>query len=78
MGRFDRGNFDSIRVMVLENRSFTVVLAIVFHLALDYSMNLFLFQWFMIVGLLSFMTLDSIPLKYFSRWLNSSEKVRLV
>lgn len=61
-----------------KTRSFTVVLAIAFHLALDYSMNLFLFQWFMIVGLLSFMTSDSIPLKYFSRWLNSSEKVRLV
>ncbi len=61
-----------------KTRSFTVVLAIAFHLALDYSMNLFLFQWFMIVWLLSFMTLDSIPLKYFSRWLNSSEKVRLV
>ncbi|MCB1122477.1 MAG: HTTM domain-containing protein [Verrucomicrobiae bacterium] len=43
-----------IGLCVKRTRMITVGLAILFHLALDYSMNLYLFQWFMIVGLLSF------------------------
>lgn len=37
-----------------QSRMVTVPAAVLFHLAIDYSMNLYLFQWFMIVGLLSF------------------------
>ncbi len=35
-------------------RPFAIAAGILMHLALEYSMNLFLFQWAMIVGLLSF------------------------
>lgn len=35
-------------------RLWTILLAVFFHLCLDYSMNLFVFQWLMILGLVSF------------------------
>lgn len=35
-------------------RRIAIVVAIAFHLAIDYAMNLFLFHWLMILGLLSF------------------------
>lgn len=35
-------------------RRYAVLLAIAFHLSLEYAMHLFLFEWIMIVGLLSF------------------------
>jgi len=41
-----------------------VVAAVVFHLSIDYQMNLFLFQWLMILGWLSFLaTTDLEPWK---------------
>lgn len=61
-----------------KTRWLTVCVAVLFHLSIDYSMNLFLFQWFMIVGLLSFMSFDTIPPKYVSRWLNPVQKSPLV
>lgn len=35
-------------------RRAAIAVAIVFHLAVDYSMNLLLFHWLMILGILSF------------------------
>jgi hypothetical protein len=35
-------------------RRAAIVVALVFHLAVDYAMNLFLFHWLMILGILSF------------------------
>ncbi|HEU4733703.1 MAG TPA: HTTM domain-containing protein [Kofleriaceae bacterium] len=39
-------------------RRAALVIAIAFHLAIEYSMNLFLFHWLMILGLLSFAEID--------------------
>jgi hypothetical protein len=61
-----------IGLIFRRTRPATLCVAVLFHLSLDYSMNLFLFQWFMIVGLLSFIQLDSIPLL---RWFNFRERV---
>ncbi len=43
------------------SRKPAVVVGIVFHLSIDYTMNLFLFHWLMILGLLSFLELDELP-----------------
>jgi uncharacterized membrane protein YphA (DoxX/SURF4 family) len=37
-----------------ETRRFALFVALGFHLSIEYTMNLFLFQWLMLVGLLSF------------------------
>jgi hypothetical protein len=37
------------------------MLAAAFHLATDYTMNLFLFHWIMLVGLLSFIPSERRP-----------------
>lgn len=37
-----------------ETRAWAMLLGIVLHLSLDYAMNLFLFQWLMLLGLMSF------------------------
>lgn len=41
-------------------RRVAIVIAIVFHLSIEYSMNLFLFHWLMILGLLSFAEFDEL------------------
>ena len=41
-----------------ETRRPTLVCCLVFHLATDYTMNLFMFQWIMLVGLLAFVRVD--------------------
>jgi len=41
-------------------RRVAIAVAIVFHLAVEYSMNLFLFHWLMILGILSFAELDEL------------------
>jgi len=41
-------------------RRVALAVAIVFHLLVEYSMNLFLFHWLMILGLLSFAELDEL------------------
>ena len=38
-----------------KTRKIALILALIFHLCVDYTMNLFLFQWIMIVGLISFL-----------------------
>ncbi len=38
-----------------ETRKWAILLGVGLHLSLDYAMNLFLFQWFMILGLMSFL-----------------------
>jgi len=42
------------------SRKAAIVVGIVFHLSVDYTMNLFLFHWIMILGLLSFAELDEL------------------
>jgi len=37
-----------------ELRPYAITAGIIFHLSIDYAMNLFLFQWLMILGLISF------------------------
>lgn len=46
---------------VKKSRTIAVVVAIAFHLAIDWSMNLFLFHWIMILGLISFLEYDQLP-----------------
>jgi hypothetical protein len=41
-------------------RRVALVVAILFHLSIEYSMNLFLFHWLMILGLLSFAEFDEL------------------
>lgn len=41
-------------------RRAAIVVAIVFHLSIEYSMNLFLFHWLMILGVLSFAEFDEL------------------
>ena len=41
-------------------RRIAIAVAIAFHLAIDYSMNLFLFHWLMILGVLSFAEHDEL------------------
>jgi hypothetical protein len=45
---------------IKRTRTIALVVAIVFHLAIDYTMNLFLFHWLMILGLLSFAEYDQL------------------
>jgi hypothetical protein len=45
---------------VKRTRRLAVVVAIAFHLAIDSTMNLFLFHWLMILGLLSFLDYDEL------------------
>jgi hypothetical protein len=43
-----------------KTRRIALIVAIVFHLCIEYSMNLFLFHWLMILGLLSFAEYDEL------------------
>jgi hypothetical protein len=43
-----------VLLWLTRTRRAAIALAIVFHLAIDYTMNLFLFHWLMILGILSF------------------------
>ena len=45
---------------IKKTRRAALVVAIVFHLSIEYSMNLFLFHWLMILGLLSFAEFDEL------------------
>jgi hypothetical protein len=47
-------------------RRLGIVLGVLFHLALERSMNLFLFPWMMIIGLLTF--LEAEDFAWFARW----------
>jgi hypothetical protein len=42
----------------------TLVVAIAFHLSIDYTMNVFLFQWVMILGWLSFLATTDLRWMY--------------
>jgi hypothetical protein len=46
--------FMPIGLWLSATRRYTICLGIGFHLAINYAMNLFLFQWFMILGLCAF------------------------
>ena len=46
--------FIPLAVWFKETRRFALFLAVGLHLSIEYAMNLFLFQWLMLVGLLSF------------------------
>ena len=48
--------FVPIAVWFDKTRRAALITALVFHLATDYAMNLFLFQWIMLVGWMSFVT----------------------
>ena len=52
--------FVPMLVWFKETRRFALLLALVFHLASDYSMNLFLFHWFMLTAWLSFLTTEDL------------------
>ena len=43
-----------------ETRLPCLLVAALFHLGCDYAMNLFLFQWIMLVGWMSFLTSDDL------------------
>ncbi|GIX00820.1 MAG: hypothetical protein KatS3mg111_4152 [Pirellulaceae bacterium] len=45
-------------LMVRRTRGVGVAVGILLHLSMEYSMHLFLFQWMMILGLLSFLNFD--------------------
>lgn len=45
-----------------ETRQAALIAAFALHLSLEYSMNLFLFQWVMMVGLLSFLEIEKFKL----------------
>ena len=49
-----------VLLWIPRTKLYAVATALLLHLLLDYSMNLFLFQWIMIVGLLSFVSVDDI------------------
>ena len=46
---------------VKRSRKAAILVAIAFHLAIDWTMNLFLFHWIMILGLVSFAEYDELP-----------------
>ncbi|MFO0911649.1 MAG: HTTM domain-containing protein [Pirellulales bacterium] len=48
-----------ILIWFRETRTWTLVVLILFHLAIDYTMNLFLFHWIMIAGWLTFVSADA-------------------
>ena len=52
--------FLSFGLWLKSTRRVCIVAGIAFHIALDYSMNLFLFEWIMIVGLMSFLDYSSV------------------
>ena len=47
-----------IGLWVPRTRWFTLAVAVLFHLSLEYTLNLFLFHWLMLVGLLPFLATD--------------------
>lgn len=49
-----------VLLWVKRTRRAAIVVAIVFHLSIEYTMNLFLFHWLMILGVLSFAELDEL------------------
>jgi hypothetical protein len=49
-----------VLLWVKRTRRVAIVVAIVFHLSIEYTMNLFLFHWLMILGLLSFAEFDEL------------------
>ena len=49
-----------VALWVKRSRKIAVAVAIAFHLAIDWTMNLFLFHWIMILGLLSFLSFDDL------------------
>ena len=50
-----------ILLWIKRSRKAAVVVAIAFHLSIDYTMNLFLFHWLMILGFLSYLEFDELP-----------------
>lgn len=61
-----------------ETRRVALVVAFTFHLAVDYTMNLFLFQWIMMVGLLSFVEPGDVrALRVRLRWRSTKESAAL-
>lgn len=50
-----------VLLWIKRSRKTAVVIAIAFHLAIDWSMNLFLFHWIMILGFLSYLEYDELP-----------------
>jgi len=55
-------------------RTIAVVVGIMLHLSMEYAMHLFLFQWIMIVGLLSFL---AVPLRFRSKDTGQAERFGL-
>lgn len=47
-----------------------LIVAVLFHLSLEYSMNLFLFHWLMLAGLIPFLATDE---KHRGRWLGAEQ-----
>ena len=58
--------FLPIALWVPRLRVTALVLAVCMHLALDYAMNLFLFQWIMLLGLVSFLEPGTPPVRAFT------------
>ncbi|MFN0007176.1 MAG: HTTM domain-containing protein [Planctomycetota bacterium] len=55
-------------------RRLGILLGVLFHLALGMTMNLFLFPWVMIIGLLAFLETDDF--ERFARWRRNSSSTR--
>ncbi len=55
-------------------RWFCIVGAVLFHLGIDYAMNLHLFHWIMLVGLLSFVRYDELQAigRWIAKWFSRS------
>jgi hypothetical protein len=64
--------FVSILVWFRETRLACLLVAVLFHLACDYSMNLFLFHWIMLVGWTSFLTGDDLDRLW--KWLKPRQR----
>ncbi len=52
--------FLPVGLWIRQTRRFSLVLAFLFHLSIEYSMNLFLFHWVMMVGLMAFVRTDDL------------------
>jgi hypothetical protein len=50
-----------VLLWVKRSRKAAIIVGIAFHLAVDWTMNLFLFHWIMILGLVSFAEHDELP-----------------
>lgn len=50
-----------IALWVKKSRKTAVVVGLAFHLAIDWTMNLFLFHWLMMLGLVAFLEFDELP-----------------